>query len=145
MTRPPWRRCSALEQVVSAGRKHPPLVVLFTTAEETGLAGAKQVDRSAVTVRCLRIYVRCSPARWAGAIIQASWHDRLDGHRRGKLPMPASSRKMESARSRSVQMRSLRCALSASMRRPRRMWFFVAPGATNVINPEATMSFEARS
>ena len=67
----------ALEQVVSAGRKHPPLVVLFTTAEETGLAGAKRVDRSLLDGVAFG-YTFDASGPVGGAIIQASFHDRLD-------------------------------------------------------------------
>ncbi|MBM3497506.1 MAG: M20/M25/M40 family metallo-hydrolase [Armatimonadetes bacterium] len=42
---------AALREVVTAGLAHPPLEVVFTAAEETGLEGAQALDYSTLTAR----------------------------------------------------------------------------------------------
>ncbi|NLZ76998.1 MAG: M20/M25/M40 family metallo-hydrolase [Spirochaetales bacterium] len=135
----------ALEKVVSEDRKHPPLVVLFTTAEETGLAGAKQVDRSLLDGVAFG-YTFDASGPVGGAIIQASWHDRLDvviggkaAHAGFKPEEGVSAIRIGSEAIAAMHLLRIDEETTANV------GSFVAPGATNVVNAEATISFEARS
>ncbi|NLK13154.1 MAG: M20/M25/M40 family metallo-hydrolase [Spirochaetales bacterium] len=135
----------ALEKVITEGRKHPPLVVLFTIAEETGLAGAKQVDRSLLdAVSCGYTFDASGPV--GGAIIQASYHDRLDvviggkaAHAGFKPEDGVSAIKIGSDAIAAMHLFRIDEETTANV------GSFVAPGTTNVISSEATIHFEARS
>lgn len=134
-----------LEKIVHSDVPHPPLVVLFTTAEEVGLAGAKEVDRSFLDSVSFG-YTFDASGPIGGAIIQASYHDRLDvvidgraAHAGFKPESGVSAIKIGSDAIASMKLFRIDEETTANV------GSFVAPGATNVISSEAQLSFEARS
>ncbi|MFA7560129.1 MAG: M20/M25/M40 family metallo-hydrolase, partial [Sphaerochaeta sp.] len=134
-----------LEKLIGLGTTLPSLVVLFTTAEEVGLAGAKQVDPSFLSGVSLG-YTFDASGPVGGAIIQASYHDRLDvviggkaAHAGFKPEKGISAIKIASDAVSAMKLFRIDEDTTANV------GSFVAPGATNVINSEATLSFEARS
>lgn len=134
-----------LEKLIGLGTTLPSLVVLFTTAEEVGLAGAKQVDSTLLSEVSMGFTFDAS-GLVGGAIIQASYHDRLDvviggkaAHAGFKPEKGISAIKIASDAISAMKLFRIDEETTANV------GSFVAPGATNVISSEATLSFEARS
>jgi len=136
---------SALETIKEKDLEHPNLVVLFTTAEEQGLLGAKKIDPSFLTG--IDYGFTFDVSQDVGlAITAAPSHDRIEAIFTGKGAHAGF--KPETGIS-AIQMG---CDAVSAMHLLRideettaNIGSFIAEGAKNIVCDKATLVFEARS
>lgn len=124
---------------------HPPLVVLFTTAEEVGLAGARKLDPS--MLQGIEYGYTFDASKPVGmAITAAPSHDMIEATFIGKGAhagfKPEDGISAIQMASRAVDRMKL---LRIDEETTANVGSFVAPGAKNIVCDTAQLVFEARS
>ncbi|NCC12355.1 MAG: M20/M25/M40 family metallo-hydrolase [Spirochaetia bacterium] len=136
---------SVLETIREKGLEHPNLVVLFTTAEEQGLLGAKKIDPSLLAGVDYAFTLDASQDVGL-AITAAPSYDRIEAIFTGKGAHAGF--KPETGIS-AIQMGSDAVSAMHLLRideeTTANIGSFIAEGAKNIVCDKATLVFEARS
>ncbi len=136
---------TALRTIKEKQLAHPNLVILFTTAEEQGLLGAKQLEvEKLATVRYGYTFDASKPVGLA--ITAAPSYDKIEAVFHGKGAHAGF--KPESGIS-AIQMASEAVSRMSLLRidheTTANVGSFIAPGAKNIVCDKAQLVFEARS